>query len=115
MSKQTILTILLGTSVGVLGQNINYLRNYDIDSIEMKNIRVVDNDYVDYASRAEDIKLFDKERLQLLNLGTTWDRFLSMSMARGSKRSKSSFNSFDSISSKKTSFKRLSPTTILKV
>ena len=114
MRKQEMLTIIFISFLEIFGQNIKYLRSYDSNSTNVNKVGIISNNSKFKTKNYESLNnrnsnLFDKERMKLLDIGETWDRFLHMSIVADPKKSTLKKTSSNKTSSKQplTPFSRI--------
>ena len=114
MIKQIALIVLFISSNESLGQNLKYLRNYDSNIANVGVVGSVSNDSskskssYDHASRTKSPKPTKNEHMQFFDEGTSWKRFLGMSMDYDPKEQTLSYNLINDSRSKKASSKKSS-------
>ena len=114
MNKKIALIVLLTSSNESLGQNLKYLRNFDSKSANVGVVEGVGNNSFeskssyDHVSRTKSQKPIENEHMQFFGEGTSWKRFLGMSMDNDPKEQTLSYSLINDNRSKKASSKKSS-------
>ena len=114
MNKQIALIVIFISSNESLGQNFKYLRKYDSNMANVEVVGGIGNDpsesksSYDHASRTKIPKPTENEHMHFFDEGTSWKRFLGMSMDNDPKEQTLSYSLINDSRTKKASSKKSS-------